>query len=145
MGKRGPSKLPTKLKEMRGTVELSRIIPNEVEYSPVRGVPDPPDYFDEVACQVWRVNAAEVHRQGLLYVTDLPVLEIYCCAVSMVRYAKKMIDELLAAGKDITKWFKIWKESAEVVNRTGGKFGFSPADKTAIAIPAQTKPNSLLK
>ena len=140
-------KLPTELKEQQGTLEKSRLNPNEVTYSRCEGVPDPPESLDRFGEAVWYVSAGELYDRGLLFKTDLPGLENYCVAASIARMAAIEIHK----GQEgsvrtrINNWFRVWKDSAMVMDKIGSNFGFSPVDKSNISIPAVLNRKSLFK
>jgi phage terminase small subunit len=130
-------KLPTEVKEMQGTLEKSRVNPNEVNFSRCEAVPEPPEGLDSYGERVWYNAAQELLSKKLLFTTDLPQLEAFCQAAQFARMSAKELKEGQEAGK-LTKmknWFKYWKDSAEMVNKLGGKFGFNPVDKSNISIP----------
>jgi phage terminase small subunit len=139
-------KLPTEIKEKQGTLEKSRVLPGEVVYSRCEGIPDPPETLDDFGGKVWFTAAQELHSKNLLFKTDLPALEVYCTGVSFMRMAAKEIKTPEGSKKTaMGNWFKYWKDSAEVVNKFGAKFGFSPVDKTNIAVPATGSGKNLFK
>lgn len=130
-------KLPTEIKELQGTLEKSRVNPNEVSFSRCEGVPEAPESLDEYGERVWYNAAQELHSKKLLFTTDLPQLEAFCHAAQLARMSAKELKDG-QEGSKLTKmknWFKYWKDSAEMINKLGGKFGFNPVDKTNIAIP----------
>lgn len=132
-------KLPTKVKEMQGTLEKSRENPQEVEFSRCQGVPEAPDHLDQYGQRVWLASGLELHSKQILFTTDLPQLETYCEAAMLKRIALKKLQDRDAEGSENTKWnnwFKRWKDAATVMDSYSKKFGFSPVDKTNIAIPA---------
>ena len=132
-------KLPTKVKEMQGTLEKSRENAQEVEYSRCQGVPEAPDHLDKYGQRVWLSSAYELHSKKILFTTDLPQLETYCEASMLKRIALKKLQDKDEEGSENTKWnnwFKRWKDAATVMDSYSKKFGFSPVDKTNIAIPA---------
>lgn len=142
-------KLPTKVKEMQGTLEKSRENPYEVEYSRCQGVPEAPEHMDAYGQRVWLSSAAELHEKQILFATDLPQLETYCEAAMLKRMALQELQDKNGEGSKNTRWnnwFKRWKDAATVMDNYSKKFGFSPVDKTNIAIPApDSGADSLLK
>jgi P27 family predicted phage terminase small subunit len=140
-------KLPTEIKEQQGTLEKSRILPGEVTYSRCEAVPEPPETLDTFGEKVWYTAAGELQSRNLLFKTDLPALEVYCVGVSFMRMAAKEIKDGTEGSQKtrMGNWFKYWKDSAEIVNKFGSKFGFSPVDKTNIAVPAMGNGQSLFK
>ena len=140
-------KLPTEVKEAQGTLKKSRILEDEVSFSLCDGVPDPPNSLDNYGEAVWNSSATELEQRRLLFKTDLPALETYCTAASFCRMAAKEINkgDEGSLKTRMNNWFRIWKDSASVMDKYGAKFGFSPVDKTNIAIPSMPNKHSLFK
>lgn len=142
-------KLPTKVKEMQGTLEKSRENPDEIEFSLCQGVPEAPEGLDDYGQKIWLSSAHELHTKSILFKTDLPQLETYCEAAMLKKTALKRMLDKDEEGSENTKWnkwFRRWKDAASVMDVYSRKFGFSPVDKTNIAISTRdTAETSLLK
>ena len=52
MGK-GRKKLPTKIKEMQGTLDVSREVENEMQVDLVQHIPEPPELLSEIGKKEW--------------------------------------------------------------------------------------------
>lgn len=151
----GRYKIPTKIKEMQGTLEKSRVLGDEVEYSPVDEMPKPPETLDEYGAEVWQIATEELFDKGLLFITDLPSLEQYCIAVQHAREAAlKLKDRSLVVRNPneqnkpmINPYFKVLNESRLAIIKFSALFGFSPVSKTNIALGVvnEGKNMSLLK
>ncbi len=81
MGK-GKHRLPTKVKELRGTLRPSRLIPNEMAMVLVQGVPEPPENLPDRAKQEYYIITQALHDIGLLAGVDITALLIYCNEVA---------------------------------------------------------------
>lgn len=123
---------PTKIKQLQGTVEKSRLIENEVSYSPVDGLPDPPDYFGKIATKRWYELGQELSAVGLLEKTDIDSLTAFCVAVeTMHNAAEKM--------KTDPKAFRLWRDAVEKMMGLSARFGFDPASRTKVGAGKQVK------
>src|SRR5688500_9317104 len=112
-------KIPTKVKEMQGTLEKSRENPNELEFSRCQGVPEPPAHLDKHGQKIWHSSAQELYGKEILFTTDLPQLETYCEAAMLKKIAIKELQDKQAEGSLNTKWknwFKRWKDAAMVMD-----------------------------
>ena len=59
MGK-GRKKLPTKIKEMQGTITPSRIIENEMMVDVVTEIPEPPNWLSEIGKKEWEKVSSQL-------------------------------------------------------------------------------------
>ena len=151
MGKRGPAPLPTKTKHAQGTLEKSRVLSNEVEYNSLEAIPLPPEDWPEYAKEVWIVSASNLYENGLLYETDLPQLQEYCYSCYVAKECRQELNGVAnwtvktKTGHKPHPLWQVLKQAQDVKNRFGAKFGFSPADKTQIAVPQGGSTSGLVK
>ena len=69
-------KKPTKIKELQGTLQPCRQIPNEMQVAEVVELPAAPNYFDEFAQKEWDVTTTELSRIKMLHIVDLSILSL---------------------------------------------------------------------
>jgi phage terminase small subunit len=81
----GRKPLPTKVKQIKGTLQKCRT--NLREPKPQGDLVDPPDYMPEGAKAAWRY-ALECAPPHLLKRLDMSVLEIWACAADLYRKAQ---------------------------------------------------------
>lgn len=144
MGKRGPAPIPTELKKLMGTDKPSRLLPDELQLTAMDGIPLPPeDSWPEEMKTVWTECCISLWDVKLLFKEDLAQLRIYCMAVHRIIYIEAKI---LKQGEVITvksvkntkykkrnDWLHAYVEWAKIADKLGGKFGFTPSDRTRIS------------
>ena len=75
MGK-GRKKLPTKVKEMQGTLDASRQVKNEMQVSTLSELPPAPTWLRETAQIEWRNVTNELLNLQMLHQIDLVLLAV---------------------------------------------------------------------
>ena len=135
MGKRGPKKIPTVLKELHGNPGKRPIPVDEPE-----GIGDlsaPPAWFDDEQRQQWHY-AIDHAPPGLLTGTDREVLAIWC--VACVEHARAA-QEVRNLGQVVkTKdgyaiqnpYLPIVNRQALIMLKAGSEMGFSPAARASL-------------
>jgi P27 family predicted phage terminase small subunit len=103
MGKRGPSKTPTAILQMRGSRVLYDRPDNEPE--PEIGIPDRPGDMSELACQVWDQLVLELNAMGVLSIVDWRALQRYC------------------------ELFVDWKQAQDFIRRNGTTYTITEPDE----------------
>lgn len=147
----GRNPLPTKIKQLQGTARADRVLENEVEYTLVEKVPRPPKEWPAMVRKIWRNVCKQLISKGLLFETDLPAVQAYCFACYQQTLAQAQLlnpdGGFVVKHRSVTgvvnnvvsPWLKVMESSQRVIDRFGAKFGFSPADKTKIAVPNAKK------
>src|SRR5665811_645048 len=82
MGRRGPARMPSALKRLRGETRPSRL--NDREPLPRRSVPRPPADLDPAAKLIWRRTVREMPA-GMITAVNADALACYCEAVMRYR------------------------------------------------------------
>ena len=140
----GPPRIPTKLKVIRGTDKKTRLLANELEFKPLIKKPRPPKLLNKRAKKEWRIVCSNLFALNMLYQVDLPQLQAYCFMVGILEEA----EEELATGKLIVtqtnndgheykaknKYFGIYNEALDKMNKLAREFGFSPSARTRISM-----------
>lgn len=141
----GRPRKTTKMKELQGTLEKSRVSENELSTSKLESVPDLDSWYPIEVLELWNRLAKEFIKVGLLEVGDIEPLKAYCVACYMRELAfKKMVESDFvveytnkagATNKVKNPWNSILNEATGVMNTLSGKFGFSPADRAKLEMP----------
>ena len=143
-GRGGKPVVPTALKKLRGTVELSRA--NKYEPQPEMDLSsEPPHWFTDEQQASYRYAMTHAPR-GLLKAIDRGVLEAWCTAESRHRTAA-MTQARLDAGKEwpmlqpgkdgrpvISPYVTIQERSELIMLRCADALGFSPASRPRIQL-----------
>lgn len=140
------NKLPTKLKEIRGTLQPCRELANRIKGSECKSLPLAPIEFNDkpVAQRVWGITTTSLYNNGMLYEDDLITLQQYCYAAWICEEAQKMLAKQGIVGVATNKaghkyqhkniWFDAWRNAVEIMLKIGREFGFSPAARTKISM-----------
>ena len=116
MGKRGTKPRPTAIRLLTG-VQPCRV--NGSEPTVPAGVPDPPDYLDAAALELWEELAPILAKMGVLTVADRHALGLLCDS------------------------FSRWRDMPENTTRRTefrrllAEFGLTPSSRSSIKVPSQ--------
>ena len=140
-------KKPTKIKELQGTLQPCRQIPNEMQVAEVVELPAAPNYFDEFAQKEWDVTTTELSRIKMLHIVDLSILSAYCFEIGTYH---RIMDEMdgkftertydkdgKLRASNIAPQYKIAQAALQNAIKLASKFGFSPADRASLSMPDQ--------
>lgn len=139
MGKRGIAPKPTALRVLQGDradrINTSEPIPAETE------IPKPP--LSDEAAALWDILADDLKRKGVLTLWDAQAFATYCDAAATHWLAA---DKLAEQGH-VTKgergpvsnpWHRVWKDTADVMQRYGARFGLTPSDRSQLSMKENT-------
>jgi P27 family predicted phage terminase small subunit len=139
MGDRGPSKLPTKLKLLRGETRSSRL--NRQAPKPRGTGPKMPIGMSREAQQVWRRQVKAMALTGVLTVVDTDSLRAYCDAVARYNKAARLLDESgpLVRGARSGELVKnplhqVVRDNAILVRLFARELGFVPGSREGIHV-----------
>lgn len=137
----GRKPLPTKIKQLKGTLQKCRM--NLREPQPEGDLVEPPDYMTEGAKSAWRY-ALECAPPNLLKRLDMSVLEIWACAADLYRKAQTGISEtgLLVAAPNTgvpmqSPYLAIANKQAQIMTRAATEMGFTPASRSRVNLAAE--------
>ncbi len=148
MGK-GRKKLPTKIKEMQGTLDKSRQLKNEMQVSALNNLPDAPDWLTPLAQNEWQNVTNELLSLQMLHQIDLVLLAAYCNAISLHIEMEKY---LMEKGR-VNHYYnedgslrhsqskpevKISNDSLANALKIAVQFGFTPSSRGSISAPKIT-------
>jgi phage terminase small subunit len=76
---------------------------------------------------------------------DVGIFGIFCDACARHRRAAEILDwEGVVVGDRINPAFTVWRTTALLVIKSGGRFGLSPADRQTLGLRAQSPTSDLL-
>jgi P27 family predicted phage terminase small subunit len=147
MGKRGPPRMPTHLRLLRGNPGNHAINKNEPQPEQTPTAPDPPDYLVGFAKDEWVRVCVELYSMKLLAKVDLQPLAAYCQAYAVFRTAVDTYNEMAArdpATRAIMVKAKtgtplqnpvlqIMRHAANDMVRFAAEFGFTPSARSRIS------------
>jgi P27 family predicted phage terminase small subunit len=135
----------SKQKKIEGTFRKDRAVVNEVSFTPVDGVPDPPDYFGSIAKREWYALIPEIQKANSLEQVDLPQLRLYCHYIGIAEEASIILKKEGYTTTTTNKgghsyevqhpMLKALNEATEKVIRIAGRFGFDPASRSKVGVP----------
>jgi len=150
---RGRKPLPTKIKEIQGTLEKSRQVENEMVPSFYEGIPEAPELLrkTERAVALWDELVRELQNLGMLHGVDLPLLAAYCNEMSTYFEAESV---LLDEGRtfETPNGFiqkrpevNISREALDRALKLATQFGLTPSARTKISAPRKESGDELDK
>lgn len=142
---RGRKRLPTKLKEVQGTLEKTRVLDDEMMPEPVSGVPMPPQWLSEVGKKEWHRVVEPLHAMKMVSGLDLGMLALYCNEMSVYIEMEQELrsKSRVYAVKDSEGNVKqiqtvahqrIADRALEKALKIAVEFGFTPAARTKISM-----------
>lgn len=138
----GRPAIPTKLKLIQGTLNVSRALKHEMSPKLLGGLPSPPEsiLLSKRAQKLWVETSTELHSLGILSQVDLPMLAAYCLEMSeylrsMERVKKEGSVIKNVQGNRVTNpnYYNA-KNSLDKAIKIANSFGFTPASRTKIAM-----------
>lgn len=138
----GRKPLPTKVKQIKGTLQRCRT--NLREPKPEGDLVEPPDYMPEGAKAAWRY-ALDCAPPNLLKKLDMSVLEIWACAADLYRKAQAGIAKtgLLVKAPNTgvpmqSPYLAIANKQAQIMTKAATEMGFTPASRSRVSLPMET-------
>ena len=142
MGKRGPSKTPTKLLKLRGSTNVPK---NEAEEpTPELGIPDPPLPLEGNAQMMWNLMAVQLDDMGVLAEVDGNALHRYCETwaswIEAKDKVKKMGMAYVTKGDKGQKSMKanplvgMAQKYADQLLRLEQEFGLTPSARSGMSV-----------
>jgi P27 family predicted phage terminase small subunit len=147
MGLRGPAPKPTAIKRLEGNPGKRRL--NEAEPKPEMGVPECPDYLDDVAQKEWGRLSAILIAMKVLTKADYIALANLCQAYSTLMNAQRQMNKTGILYKSKSGYIQqspllgIIHTQTTIVNNLLREFGLTPSSRTRVAIvePEKKRPN----
>lgn len=158
MGKRGPRPTPTKLLQLRGSKLATKDRLAKEAQGP-EGLPEKPEWLDELAGRAWDYLVPLLQQMGVLTRIDGHALSRYCKLWSRWREAEAFIAKhgLMYPLKDDAgqpKCFQPWPQVsianklAQQLTRLEQEFGMTPSARSrlTLATPVKQYPeNSIMR
>lgn len=147
MGKRGPPRIPTHLKLLRGNPGHQAMTKAEPQPAIEPQVPEPPVYLVGFAKDEWERICVELYSMKLLAKVDLQPLAAYCQAYAIFRTAVDTYTEM-AARDPATRAIMVkaktgtpmqnpvlltMRHAANDMVRFAAEFGFTPSARSRIS------------
>lgn len=144
---RGRKKLPSKVKELKGTLAKSRSVGNEMETSAVVSMPSAPSFLNQQGAEEWDLVTNELANIKMLHLTDLSILAAYCNEIGIYReiaqelqgnFTEQTIDKdgRLRSSKIAPK-YKVMQNALQNAMKIATQFGFTPSARASLSMPEQ--------
>lgn len=144
--KREGRKLPTVIKERRGTLRSDRVNHEEPEFENKEIIPlAPASIKTKLGQQLYVRCAAQLSGVGLLFETTFEYLERYCANYERIIECENMINTMgLIMQNDKGNWVKnpavtVQNEAFTIFFNIGREFGFTPVSKSKLVADAGNK------
>jgi len=143
---KGRKKIPTKLKEMQGTLEKSRTIENEMTVDLVKNLPTAPEWLSQIGKEEWNKVTAQLFNLEMLYSVDLRLVEAYCNEIAlyleceMKLRKENRIDEFQSSEGTVLRrqaspLVKMKNDALNNSLKLAAQFGLTPVARASIAAP----------
>jgi len=150
---RGRKKIPTKIKELQGTLKTERVLDNEMTVSMVSKIPNAPEWLSELGQEEWIKVCVELFNKQMLHKIDLAILASYCNAISLhietEIYLRKYgrIQEFKNPDGSIkysqsVPYQKIANDALDRALKIATNFGFTPSARSSINQPTLIQNNN---
>jgi P27 family predicted phage terminase small subunit len=142
---KGRKKIPTKIKEIQGTLEKSRQI-NEMAVSAVIKLPEAPDHLTKMGKEQWQIVCKELYNKKMLFEVDLSLLAAYCNEMALYYETEKILKEngrvhyfynddgTVKYSQSVPEQ-KISKDALNTALKLAREFGFTPSARASIPKP----------
>ena len=150
---RGRKKIPTKIKELQGTLKSERKLENEMLVSLVAAIPSAPKWLSDIGKKEWTKVCVELYNKQMLHQIDLRLLEAYCNAISLhietEIYLREngRIQEFKNADGTVkhtqaVPYQKIANDALDRALKIATQFGFTPSARSSINQPTLIQNNN---
>ena len=150
---RGRKKIPTKIKELQGTLKTERVLENEMQVTLVADIPPPPEWLSEIGKNEWQIVCTELYNKRMLHQIDLRLLEAYCNAISLHIETEQMLRDKgriqIYKNPDGTlkhmqavPYQKIANDALDRALKIATQFGFTPTARSSINQPTLIQNNN---
>jgi P27 family predicted phage terminase small subunit len=135
---RGIKPLPTAIKELRGTLEKSRVLSNEMTVTINNEIPQAPEDLNAEGKKLWNEVCHELKNNNLLANVDLGLVEAYCNELAQYKEAVRQIKKTSPLIKSpsgyamVSPWQTIRRQSLKAAMDLGQLFGVTPSARTRI-------------
>jgi P27 family predicted phage terminase small subunit len=150
MAKVGRPRIADAEKAKRGTLQKCRIRDTAIKDSMLDGLPEPPEFLNEIGAKEWREKVSILDKMKMLHATDLGMLAALCkefqnyVSAEMDTRDKPRYYALKDDGGKVRYWgvhpvHSIAQQHLKAYIQLCNEFGFSPASRSSIGIKAEPK------
>ena len=150
---RGRKKIPTRIKEIQGTLKPERKLENEMQVSLVNVVPPAPQWLSEIGKEEWEKVCLVLFNKKMLHNIDLRLIEAYCNAISLHIETEQMLRDKgriqIYKNSDGTlkhmqavPYQKIANDALDRAIKIATQFGFTPTARSSINQPTLIQQNN---
>ena len=143
MAKRGRKRVPTNVLKLRGSKQLYTRPKNEP--IPTEGMPEPPEWLDDIGRQEWFKWSELLYEQGTLSLVDANQLGAYCDAVSDFIHAKELsktkegktvlLIKTVNGNLIISPAYSVKRTARAEMTRLGSLLGMDASSRSGINLP----------
>ena len=143
---KGRKKVPSRIKELRGTDQPVRMNTDEVVYESITKVTVPKILKSKRARQIYKERAQVLINQKLLQQPDMDLLVAYANTYDMYLEAvesqqdqdliKTVIGPTGGTKNVVSVYIQLQLTLLEMVNKIGAHFGFTPSSRASLKIQA---------
>ena len=144
---KGRKKIPTKVKELKGTLTPSREIKNEMITTVSISMPEAPSFLNDYGIDEWHLVTNELANIKMLHLTDLSILAMYCNEIGIYREIAQELQgnftEQTIDSKDrlrmtkINPKYKVMQNALQNAMKIATQFGFTPSSRASLSMPEQ--------
>jgi P27 family predicted phage terminase small subunit len=148
----GPAPKPTSLRIAQGNPGRKPISENEPKPPVDNTLPDPPEYLDDYAKEVWKIVGPALHKISVLTSVDYNAFMIYCQTVSDYKWA---LETVKTEGRVITTGqngymqphpaIAIGNKAADRLKSYAREFGLTPSARVHLQVMAAESESDLEK
>ena len=150
---RGRKKIPTRVKELKGTLQKCRQTPNEFTATLVKEIPEPPNWLTEIGVDEWYKVCSELYNKQMLHKIDLLLIASYCNMISLHIETEIMLREKgriqVYRNEDgsikhaqALPYVKISRDALDAALKIAVQFGLTPSSRTNISQPVLIQENN---
>tara|TARA_R100001530_G_scaffold105139_1_gene73321 strand:- start:1506 stop:1979 length:474 start_codon:yes stop_codon:yes gene_type:complete len=143
---KGRKKLPTKVKQMQGTLDPSRAVINEMKVDMCQEIPIAPGWLSEIGKEEWYKVTNQLFNLQMLYQIDLQLVAAYCNEISLyieteIKLRDKGRIQVFKNSDGSIKhaqavpFQKIAKDALDRAMKLATQFGFTPVARASISAP----------
>lgn len=146
MATRGRPPVPTQLKELKGTVQPSRVRRDEVRPPVLKDIPLAPESLSARGKEEWYTTCTELAGLKMLHKVDLALLGAYCNEIAIYWEAETLLRQngrliVLKNPDGSIKYAQpaphvsIARNALKMALSIATQFGFTPSARTRIGAP----------
>jgi len=142
---KGRKKLPTEIKQLKGTLRADRQLKDEMKPAKIVDLPYPPEYLNDDGKKEWYNIIKEYHKLGMISKLDLSMLALYCNEISIyIEMVNKLRDKdrvMVFKNPDGSikyaaqvPYQKIANDALAKALKIASEFGLTPSSRTRISV-----------